>query len=217
MPVTRTRKHPTVSSSARQRRPRAIQVDVNGPACPAPNIVSIAGMELHSSPILDTFFKFVVERHAIHQRRLAGQPPPWTTNDVMAKYPFTNVFRVFDRGSQYVLHNVINVGDQSLTEQCFRVMLFRAFNKEETWEYMEERLGGVTWRNFDLQAYEEILVDPIRWVSLECGSFVGYCTANYRITHRKILPSIPARSFYPGSATHGWGSWWPHAEVYWVS
>lgn len=137
-------------------------MDVNGPACPAPNIVSIAGMELHSSPILDTFFKFVVERHAIHQRRLAGQPPPWTTNDVMAKYPFTNVFRVFDRGSQYVLHNVINVGDQSLTEQCFRVMLFRAFNKEETWEYMEERLGGVTWRNFDLQAYEEILVERNR-------------------------------------------------------
>ena len=119
-------------------------MDFNGQVGPAPKTVSVAGVKLHPSPILDTFFKFVVERHAIHQRRLAGQPPPWTTDSILANYPFTNVFRVFDRVSQYILHNVINRGDQSLREQCFRVMLFRTFNKEETWEYMEKKLGELT-------------------------------------------------------------------------
>ena len=129
---------------------------------PAPKTVTIADVKLHPTPILDTFFKFVTERHLIHQRRLAGGSPPWTTDTILANYPFTNVFRVFDRVTQYILHNVINRGDQSLDEQCFRLMLFRSFNKEETWELLEEQFGELTWRDFDIPAYEEVLLERQR-------------------------------------------------------
>ncbi|KAJ2985758.1 hypothetical protein NUW54_g10044 [Trametes sanguinea] len=125
---------------------------------PAPKFVDIAGRQFHPNRILDTFFTFVSERHRIQQSRLAGKPLPWTSDHILATYPFTNVFRVYDRVSQYVLRNVIQKGDQDLREQCFRVMIFRSFNKIETWELLTAHFGAVTWRDFDLNAYEDVLV-----------------------------------------------------------
>ncbi|KAH9888849.1 hypothetical protein C8Q73DRAFT_654736 [Cubamyces lactineus] len=125
---------------------------------PVPKVVEIGGRALRPNIILDTFFKFVSERHLIQQRRLAGKPPPWTSDPILATYPFTNVFRVYDRVTQYVLRNVIQQGDQSLREQCFRVMIFRSFNRMETWELLTAHFGEITWRDFDLNAYEEVLL-----------------------------------------------------------
>ncbi|KAI0763819.1 hypothetical protein BD413DRAFT_454456, partial [Trametes elegans] len=124
----------------------------------APKTVTIAGSKYEPSPVFDTFFKFVSERHQLHQRRLADEPRPWTTDPVLDEYPFTNVFRVYDRVTQYILHNVIETGDQSLREQCFRVMLFRSFNKIETWELLVAHFGEITWREFDVNAYETVLL-----------------------------------------------------------
>ncbi|KAI0641930.1 hypothetical protein C8Q79DRAFT_263024 [Trametes meyenii] len=125
---------------------------------PTPKVVIFAGQKFHPNTLFDTFFTFVSERHRIHQRRLAGEPQPWTSDWILQSYPFTNVFRTYDRVSQYVLHNVIEVGDQSLHEQCFRVMLFRSFNRMETWELLTAHFGAITWRDFDVNAYEELLL-----------------------------------------------------------
>ncbi|KAI8996543.1 hypothetical protein BD414DRAFT_478341 [Trametes punicea] len=125
---------------------------------PALKVVMIAGRPFHPNLMLDTFFTFVSERHRIHQRRLAGKPPPWTNDTILATYPFTNVFRVYDRVTQYVLRNVIEKGDQGLHEQCFRVMLFRSFNKIETWELLTSHFGDITWRDFNVSAYEDVLL-----------------------------------------------------------
>ncbi|KAH9852142.1 hypothetical protein C2E23DRAFT_886012 [Lenzites betulinus] len=123
-----------------------------------PKVVTFGGQKFHPNVVLDTFFVFVAERHRIQQRRLLGEPQPWTTDAILAAYPFTNVFRVYDRVTQYILHNVIERGDQSLREQCFRVMLFRSFNKMETWELLTARFGELTWRDFDVNAYDEVLL-----------------------------------------------------------
>ncbi|CDO73264.1 hypothetical protein BN946_scf185008.g26 [Trametes cinnabarina] len=126
---------------------------------PAPKVVKIAGRDFYPTVIFDTFFKFVSERHLTQQLRLAGKPPPWTSDSIIATYPFTNVFRVYDRVSQYVLRNVIQQGDQNLHEQCFRVMVFRSFNKIETWELLTAHFGAITWRDFDVNMYEDVLVE----------------------------------------------------------
>ncbi|KAI0629256.1 hypothetical protein C8Q77DRAFT_1236909 [Trametes polyzona] len=143
----------------RKRSPGAHAVDFSPSKQrgPTPKVVSFAGHSFHPNVILDTFFTFVAERHHVHQRRLRGDPQPWTSDAILANYPFTNVFRVYDRVTQYILHNVILKGDQSLREQCFRVMLFRSFNKMETWELLVEHFGEVTWRDFDVNAYEDVL------------------------------------------------------------
>ena len=125
------------------------------------NHVSFGGRKFPVSPVLDAFFWFMAERHQVHQRRLAGQPQPWTDDEILQAYPFTNVFRVYDRVTQYILKNVIRKGDQSLEESCFRVILFRLFNRIETWELLEKGLGTptLTWSEFDVGEYENVLME----------------------------------------------------------
>ncbi len=126
------------------------------------SIVDIAGRKLKLSPVIDTLFLWMTERHAIHQRRLAGQPWPWTDDPIFRQHAFTNVFRVYDRVTQYIISNVIGKGDQDLHEACFRVILFRCFNRISTWELLLNHFGELTWRDFDLAAYEAVLYEEYR-------------------------------------------------------
>jgi hypothetical protein len=47
--------------------------------------------------ILQTFLYWMQERHAIYNRRKAGQPPPWTDDPLLANFRWCNVFRELDR------------------------------------------------------------------------------------------------------------------------
>ncbi|KAI0741421.1 hypothetical protein C8Q80DRAFT_1110050 [Daedaleopsis nitida] len=151
-----------IGTPPRRRRPtppEAAVVKTPGrKKAPPPKIIRIAGQKCYPSLILDTFFVFVSKRYRVFCNRLSGSPPPWTDDPVIQQFPFTNVFRVFDNVTQYILRNVIQVGDQSLDEQCFRIMLFRSFNKIATWETLTEEFGELTWRDFDVNAYERVLL-----------------------------------------------------------
>ncbi|EMD38849.1 hypothetical protein CERSUDRAFT_151547 [Gelatoporia subvermispora B] len=152
------RRHNTPASSScspSSRQPRSRGSFIRQPP---PKKVSIAGKEFRVSPVLDTFFWFVTERHRVHQRRLAGERQPWTTDEILSTYPFANVFRVYDRTTQYILRHVIMEGSQELNEMCFRVILFRTFCRIETWELLKRRLGNITWKSFNLKVYEEIVL-----------------------------------------------------------
>ncbi|KAH8093785.1 hypothetical protein BXZ70DRAFT_976289 [Cristinia sonorae] len=139
--------------------PSGRDVSRPGPAKGAIKTVSFAGQPFPVSPILDTFFWYMAERHRIHQLRCAGQEKPWSKDDILNSHCFTNVFRVYDRTTQYILRNVIQKGSQDLYEVTFRVLLFRFFNRPETWEYLEEHLGNPTlkWSEFDVGAYDRVL------------------------------------------------------------
>ena len=45
------------------------------------------------------FFEFCAEREAIRLRREAGQPFPWTDNEILRDYRFTNINRKHDKGT----------------------------------------------------------------------------------------------------------------------
>ena len=58
---------------------------------------------------------------------------------VLATYKFTNAYRASDRVSQYLIRHVIYRADLPNTprEVFFRILLFKLFNKIETWELLE--------------------------------------------------------------------------------
>lgn len=122
-----------------------------------PETATIDGLKFQLSDVFRVFFPFVSERHAIFKRRLAGEPKPWTDDPILGQYPFTNMFRILDRNSQYILRNVIRKGSQDLNDMFFRVLLFRTFNKIETWEILEKKLGPLTWDSFNVAKYERAL------------------------------------------------------------
>jgi hypothetical protein len=58
--------------------------------------------EVRQLPPLGRFFWWIVEREAIRRRRLAGQPGPWTSYEILRDNSFCNVKRWDDRTSQWL-------------------------------------------------------------------------------------------------------------------
>ncbi|MCA8975625.1 MAG: hypothetical protein KDC98_12965 [Planctomycetes bacterium] len=46
------------------------------------------------------------ERHAIYHRRAAGQPRPWTSDPILQRHRFCNVFRELDKVTVWIRENV---------------------------------------------------------------------------------------------------------------
>ena len=107
--------------------------------------------------VYDTYWKFAAERQSIFFKKLANAQPPWTDDDILCKYKFTNAYRASDRVSQYLIQNVIYKGDQSEEELFFRILLFKMFNKVATWELLLEKLKSISYADFSLKKYDNIL------------------------------------------------------------
>ena len=124
-------------------------------------ITTETGNVLKTTVVFDSYWHFAAERQEIFLRRLAGMRPPWTDDPILSTYRFTNPYRASDRVSQYLIRNVLYHGDQSPEEVFFRAVLFRLFNKPETWEHLESGIGPLTWRDFDYGTYEGVLYSAV--------------------------------------------------------
>ncbi|GAB6910116.1 conserved hypothetical protein [Desulfosarcina cetonica] len=109
--------------------------------------------------VFDTYWRFAAERQSIFFKRFIGEKPPWTKDHILQQYKFTNAYRASDRVSQYLIQRVIYEGDQSPDEVFFRIILFKTFNKIETWKILLENFGEITWAGFDFKAYDRFLTE----------------------------------------------------------
>jgi thymidylate kinase len=107
--------------------------------------------------VYNTYWRFAIERQAIFFQKFKGLSPPWTADPILARYKFTNAYRASDRTSQYLIRHVIYQGDQSPEEVFFRTILFKLFNRIETWQLLEANLGGVRYAEYAFERYNAIL------------------------------------------------------------
>ena len=106
--------------------------------------------DLIPTPVYDTYWKFATERQEVFYNRIENKMFPWTDDEILKIYKFTNAYRASDRVSQYLIKNVIYDNNQySPEDQCFRIILFKLFNKIETWQYLEKSLGEISYKTFD--------------------------------------------------------------------
>ena len=92
--------------------------------------------------IYDLYWYFASERQQIFEKRLAGQPAPWTDDPILQKYKFCNVFRAADRVSQYMIREACyHTEDCSPEDRLFQIVAFRLFSKIETWDAVRNFLG----------------------------------------------------------------------------
>jgi hypothetical protein len=125
-------------------------------------ITATRGRTLVATPVFDTYWRFAAARQQLFQRRIEGLPPPWTTDPIIGAHRFTNVYRASDRVSQYLIAKVIYHGPQDADEVVFRTLLFKFFNKIETWERLQQRFGVPTWKAFDFEAYSSVLDEALK-------------------------------------------------------
>jgi alpha-glutamyl/putrescinyl thymine pyrophosphorylase clade 1 len=101
--------------------------------------------------VYESYWRFAAERHSIYLKRLRREPPPWTSDDVLKQYKFTNAFRACDRVSQYLIRDVI-YNDNFPTgseEYVFRMLLFKLFDSIPAWEVLVKNFQVPTWKEFD--------------------------------------------------------------------
>jgi hypothetical protein len=80
------------------------------------------------------YLDFVQERHNVWWQRQLGKPEPWTGDPVLLRYKFTNVFRLLDHGTQFLLE-MLQEDDLKPGDQLFRAFLYRHTGRPEPWEF----------------------------------------------------------------------------------
>lgn len=111
------------------------------------------------TPVFESYWRFARERQSIYERRLRNRAGPWSDDPILNTYRFTNVFRAADRVSQYLIAEIQSgLGrPQSPRELFFRTVLFKLFNKIETWELLEKELGPTESADFDYEKANRLL------------------------------------------------------------
>ncbi len=109
------------------------------------------------SIVYDSYWYLAAERQNIFFKKLNDELGPWTFDPIFQKHKFTNAYRASDRASQYLIKNVIYDGSQSPDEVFFRIILFKLFNKIETWELLSEKLSEISFENFNYHDYNAVL------------------------------------------------------------
>jgi len=124
------------------------------------------------SPVFNTYWNFAAERQAILMRRLEGRPGPWTGDKILSIYKFTNAYRASDRTSQYLIRRVIYDSTFAPEDTFFRIVLFKIFNKAETWELLNTSVGPITLTGFDAKSYDRLLTNASRSTPIYSAAYI---------------------------------------------
>lgn len=119
-------------------------------------------MELDLDQWMD-YEEFVPERHRIWERRQAGEPGPWTTHPVLAVKKFTNVFRIADPGTQFILTDI--APGLSERDAFAALLLYRLTNHVPMWRDLLRDLGRAP--GWDDLAEEGRLWELLTWYNFE--------------------------------------------------
>jgi hypothetical protein len=151
-----------------------------------PRKLRINDAELTTTPAFDAYWYFASARQNIFYERVTGRriQTNYPEDDILRTYRFTNAYRASDRVSQYLIQHVLSDNhDWSPNDLFFRIMLFKIFNKIETWEALEEEFGIISYETFNFDKADRFLSDrqdqrernySAAYIMPSAGSVFGY-------------------------------------------
>lgn len=108
--------------------------------------------------VFATYWHFAKARQDIYFDRLADPRNASPSHDpILKRHRFTNVYRASDRVSQYLIRNVLYDRDWSPDDLVFRALIFKFFNKIETWEALTDAVGSIQWDRYDFDLFDHCL------------------------------------------------------------
>ena len=119
----------------------------------------ISALKLQPSAAYETFWKFAVERQNVFLNQFIGlqDAENLTIDPILREYKFTNAYRACDRVSQYLIRNVIYRERLDVRSLFLRIILFKLFNKIETWEMLEREFGFISLDNYSSSRMSDFL------------------------------------------------------------
>ena len=111
------------------------------------------GTPIPDKRVLHYYFYFMQERMNIFWKKCEKNISPLTEDPILREYKFTNVYRACDRVSQYLISHVIYKHIDRFTPEdvLLRILVFKIFNKIETWDYLEKAYGDISVEHFDIE------------------------------------------------------------------
>lgn len=167
--------------------------------------VVISGREVQLTPVFFAYWRFAAERQNIYFNRVHRKNSVTLTNDeILLEYKFTNSYRASDRTSQYLIRNVIYRDDlpKGHDEIFFRILLFKIFNKLETWELLERNVGEISLRKYLFDEYDSILLEKLlsrspiyspAYIIPSCDKVFGYKYKHQN--HLRLLENLIEQKF----------------------
>lgn len=90
------------------------------------------------------YMYFISERMKIFWNKYDGYHP-YTEDEILLKHKFTNVYRVLDRSSQFLLSDVIyNNTLYTPMDMFWRIILYKNWNLPSTWRAVTAGVGDIT-------------------------------------------------------------------------
>lgn len=91
---------------------------------------------------LDKFRWYVRERADMLNKRVSGMKPPWTESEELRNHRFCNVFRVCDRGSQFMVRMMNSMPEgTSEVDDAALAFAYRRTNRADGWAEAVGRFG----------------------------------------------------------------------------
>lgn len=105
----------------------------------------------------NTFWKFVYNRQEIFWKKVNGDS--FLTKDkILQYYKFTNIYRILDRNTQFLIFNIINNSNfKNKKDLFFNILLFKVFNRISTYEHFKNEFNILRWRDYSFKKYCKIL------------------------------------------------------------
>lgn len=142
------------------------------------------------SYVYDTYWNFAVKRNDVFVRRLSDSFGPWTDDPIIRNNRFTNIFRAADRVSQYLINLQYEV-ENEVKEVFFKTLLFKIFNKIETYNFLERELGKISVLDFEIEKYDKLLTYRLACkYSIYSGAYIMPSAGNvfkYKYKHSNHL------------------------------
>lgn len=113
-----------------------------------------------ASPVLNEenllhLYNFIHRRYKIHLRKdVLKKPQPWTKDEVLQEFRFTNVRREHDRETLWLIRNITSNPAVSYEDKLLNCILFRLFNKHETSEIIKQPIRFS--RKYNPEAYRAV-------------------------------------------------------------
>lgn len=160
--------------------------------------------------VYDAYWWLAAERQRIFEQRARREPAPWTDDAILQRFKFCNTFRASDRVSQYLISEVIyspTATGLPAEDVFLRIVLFRLFSKESTWEALEAATGGVRRSTLDVERLGALLDDLRARQTIYTNAFIlcAHDAYGHRVKHRNHLELV-RRMFARGrlGAKLGW-------------
>jgi hypothetical protein len=102
------------------------------------------------------YFATARERESIRRKRMAGEPPPWTTDRVFQDFRFCQVHREHDKTTEWFrMHIRDPLRNAPDIQQVKAALIFRWFNRIETIEIIKDLILGTWDRDIAQQRLED--------------------------------------------------------------